>query len=60
MTEEEFRARFDLDRQQDKLTTVADDDIFGIAVGLRGPSVIVLHDGNEIAIADARFLELDF
>lgn len=55
MTEDEFRARFNADRRANDLSWVADEDQFGIAVGLRGP-MIVLHGGSEIALANARFI----
>jgi hypothetical protein len=56
MTEDEFRAGFDTYRRAGKLAFVADDLTFGIAVGMKGPELIVLHGGALMAMARARFI----
>jgi hypothetical protein len=56
MTEEEFRKGFDAYRAANQLAFVADDREFGIAVGMKGPELIVLLDGSFMAMGLARFI----
>jgi hypothetical protein len=56
MTEEEFRKGFDAYRAAGKLAFVADDKEMGIAVGMKGPELIVLDNGGLMAMALARFI----
>ena len=56
MTEEESRRQFDRNRRAGKLTFVVDGaGDAGIALGLNGPSKIVLHEGNEASGETSRF-----
>lgn len=57
MTCDEFRERFDADRRANLMTFVEDDFQYGIAVGLNGPGIIVLFGGQEMLMAQARFME---
>lgn len=58
MNDEEFRARFNADRRDNKLTWVGAGEVEGIAVGTdSGKGVILLHRGASIPMADARFIE---